>query len=178
MSEFRKIVITGPESTGKSKITQELASYFEVQFVVEYAREFITNLKREYIQYDLIDIAKGQLQLQKKAFERDNTLIICDTDLLTIKIWSDYKYKSCDDFIIKSYEQNLPDLYLICYPDLPWEYDIQREHPEKREELFNIYVQEIKKTNIPFEIIKGKGKNRLKNAIDFIESFYINKSTL
>ena len=163
-----KIVITGPESAGKSTLIKQLSVYFKIPFVDEYARTFIDNLDRNYNQLDLIDIAKGQLDLEKKV--ESNQLLLCDTDLLTIKIWSEFKYGSCDDFILNQLKQSPADLYLLCYPDIEWEFDKQRENPNNREELFYIYEEEIRKLNIPYRIIKGKEEQRISNAIKILQS--------
>ena len=40
-SSIKKVVICGPESTGKSTLTQELASYFNTNYVSEYARDYL-----------------------------------------------------------------------------------------------------------------------------------------
>ena len=95
-----KIVITGPESTGKSTLTKQLAAHFKVDMVNEYARTYLQNLTTEYTQSDLTEIAIGQISLEDKASKSNSKFIVCDTSLEVIKIWSEFKYGSCDPFII------------------------------------------------------------------------------
>ena len=164
--KMKKIVVTGPESTGKSTLTQELASHYSISFVQEYARAFIDELDREYIQSDLIEIAKGQLNLENQIINQQPNILLCDTDLLTIKIWSEFKYGICDSWILEQLDQNLPDLFLLCSPDFAWKFDEQREHPERREELFSIYEKEIINLGVKYHIISGE--ERLKKTISLI----------
>ncbi|VAW26252.1 hypothetical protein MNBD_BACTEROID06-582, partial [hydrothermal vent metagenome] len=116
-----KIVITGPESTGKSTLAKELAKYYKTTFVEEYARIFLTNLGRPYVQQDLLEIAKRQIAQEDSATNKNPKLLICDTSLEVIKIWSEYKYQSVDVFITNSLKVRKPDLYLLMRPDLLWE---------------------------------------------------------
>jgi NadR type nicotinamide-nucleotide adenylyltransferase len=165
----KRIAITGPESTGKSRLTQELADYYRTVYVAEYAREYIEKLKREYTYDDVLEIAKGQLQRENEAAIKANKLLICDTDFTVTKIWCDYKYKQCHDWISEQFFNHKYDLYLLCNTDLPWEYDPQRENPNEREELFNIYLQYLKKAGFHYTVINGYGEERLKNAIKAVD---------
>ena len=133
-----KIIVTGPESCGKTTLSQALSNHFRIPFSKEYAREYLQELGRDYSQEDLITIAKKQLE-----FEQDIQLL--DTDLITIKIWSNYKYGSCDKWILEQIETQKSEkrFYLLCSPDIPWQADKQRENPNNREELFEIYKQEL-----------------------------------
>lgn len=160
---MKRIVVTGPESTGKSTLAIQLSDVYNCSMVEEFARTYINELDSPYAQDDLLEMAKGQFQWEKdKSQESDR--IICDTDLLTIKIWSEFKYGNCDSRINQQLKANLPDLYLICYPDLAWEFDPQRENPNDGEELFDIYRSEIEQLNVPFKIIRGEAQERLSNA--------------
>ena len=165
---MKKVVVTGPESTGKTSLAMQLSEVFKCTLVGEYARTYLNKLDRSYHQYDLTHIAKGQFDMQNKTL-KESSLLICDTDLLTIKIWSEFKYGNCDPWIVNSLVDNLPDLYLICYPDLKWEYDPQRENPNDGMELFEIYLAEIKKLGVPFQIIKGLGEERTEKGLKVVE---------
>ncbi|UII28540.1 ATP-binding protein [Fulvivirga maritima] len=127
---MKKVVITGPESTGKSTLSSLLAKQFGTVWVPEFARGYIDQLSREYQEDDLIAIAQGQLNSEKaKAVEAKNGLLICDTELIVIKIWAEHKYGSCPPEIIKGIKENRYELYLLTYIDIPWEEDPQREKP-------------------------------------------------
>jgi NadR type nicotinamide-nucleotide adenylyltransferase len=174
MNRILKIAITGPESTGKSILAEQLAGHYHTAWVTEYAREYLDRLKRSYIQEDILQIAKGQLRDEKKMEGVAKELLFCDTELIVTKIWSEVKYKTCDPWILKMIENHLYDLYLLCNIDLPWEEDPLREHPHMRETLFNLYFDELMERQFPFDVISGIGEERLKNAIQSVERM-INK---
>ncbi len=164
-----KIVITGPESAGKSTLAKELASYYNTPYVEEFSRNYLTNLGRAYVQQDLVEIAKGQIELEDNAAGRDDKLFICDTSLEVLKIWSEFKYGNCDPYIINQFINRLPDLYLLMAPDLPWQPDPLRENPDNRDELYELYKNELISSNIPYYEIFGNRKQRFELAKEAIE---------
>jgi len=166
-----KIVLTGPESSGKTTLARQLAEHFHTNHVREYAREYIRSLDRKYREADLIEIAKLQLESEGLIAPHSGKLLFCDTDLLTIKIWSDYKFKKTDPWILQQIDRRYYDLYLLCAPDIPWEADPQRENPNDREELFEIYKNELHAYNKNYVEIKGSFEERLQMAIDAVQKF-------
>ena len=161
---MNKIIITGPESSGKTTLCENLAKHFKLSFSKEFARFYLEKNGYNYNQTDLLEIAKGQL-LSEKNHQ------ILDTDLITIKIWSEYKYGSCDSWILeKINEQKLEQrFYLLCKPDIPWQSDPLRENPDNREELFEIYKMELEQLGLSYSIIEKE--NRLENAIKKISLY-------
>ena len=161
-----KIIVTGPESSGKTTLCSKLSKHFNVPYINEYARSYINKINRKYNKSDLINIAKGQLVQEQK----NEDILICDTDLITIKIWSEYKYGDCDNWIIQRIKDQRKEnrYYLLCKHDIPWEADHQRENPEDREEIFNLYKCELKNNGIPYHLIEGE--NRTEEAIKKINS--------
>jgi len=169
---MKKIVVTGPESSGKSTLCKHISESLFIPHVREFAREYIDSLGREYKEEDLTVIANGQLGLERDARSHTPTYLICDTDLLTIKIWSEYKYGKCDPIILDLYSNNLPDLYLLVSPNIPWKEDPQRENPFNREELYSIYKKEIIKMNIPFVEIDGTEAERLESSMKIFSNYF------
>jgi NadR type nicotinamide-nucleotide adenylyltransferase len=169
---IRRIAITGPESTGKSWLAENLASHYRTGWVPEYAREYLENLGRPYGQDDIVKIATGQLNRESSLAKAAAGYLFCDTELLVTKIWSEVKYGSCDPWILSQVETNHYDLYLLCDIDLPWEYDPLREHPDRRQFLFNRYYDELSGRGFPFFVINGTGDSRLQRAIGFIEKYF------
>ena len=169
MPNILKIAITGPESTGKSQLAQELATHYNTVYVKEYAREYIDRLDRPYTQNDILEIAKGQIQGEDQMIKQATRLLFCDTELIVTKIWSEVKYGNCNPWILKTIQENKYDLFLLCNIDLPWEEDPQREHPHMRDHLFHLYSNELTHRGYPFKVVSGFGKQRLLNAIGFVE---------
>ena len=167
-----KIAITGPESTGKSSLAEQLAHHYQAVWVPEYARGYIDSLSRPYDEQDILFIAKGQVRAEKAGYKKADTFLFCDTELIVTKIWSEVKYDHCHEWILKKIIENRYDLFLLCNIDLPWEDDPQREHPDKREYLFNLYKNELNGQAFPYFIISGIGKERLNNAIRHIDTYF------
>jgi NadR type nicotinamide-nucleotide adenylyltransferase len=166
----KKVVVIGPECTGKSDLSQFLASHFKTDWVPEYARSYIENLVRPYAQHDLLTIAHGQIRIEDEWTRGINSSVLfCDTNLYVIKIWSLFKFGNCNEEILQQIATRQYDLYLLTFIDVPWEDDPQREHPDKRYELYEAYLNEMKNQSVPFVEIKGEKELRRKTAIDAVE---------
>tara|TARA_Y100001968_G_C19253813_1_gene665753 strand:+ start:250 stop:777 length:528 start_codon:yes stop_codon:yes gene_type:complete len=167
--DVQKIVFTGPECSGKTTLSNAIAKKLNAPLVKEYAREYLNNLDREYSYPDLLKIAKGQLKLEKNSnYSKSNSrLIICDTNLQVIKIWSQVKYFKCDPFILKNQDRDA--FYILCYPDFNWENDPLREHPKKRMMLFDKYYNDLKLENYNFIVAKGSLEARISLVFNHIK---------
>jgi len=160
-----KICVTGPESCGKTTLCQQLSQEFGAKLVLEYAREYLNKHGPEYSKKDLLYIAKGQKEAVSRAC---GDVIICDTGLEVIQIWSEWKYGSCDPWIVNHVEQSEFDLYLLCRPDIPWVDGPFRENSSDRKTLFDLYFKLLTNLGKPILIIEGSGKKRAQRAIDQI----------
>jgi nicotinamide riboside kinase len=164
LKKRKHIVFTGPESSGKTTLAKVFSKSKDVFLVTEYARKYLAN-KKSYVKADLLEIAKEQQITIDLALKSNTKLVVSDTDLLTIKIWSEFKYNECDSWIKLNLLKNLPDLYVLCKPDFPWQEDPLRENPNDRNELYNLYLTEIKKLNIPFIEVGGSLEERLSEIL-------------
>ena len=155
-----KIIVTGPESSGKTTLCKALSEHYNLPFTKEFAREYLTDLGKNYLQEDLLEIAKGQLE-NEQLINNNQQISLHDTDLITLKIWSDYKYGNCNNWILEQIEKQKVEnrFYLLCKPDLKWDYDPLRENPINRNELLEIYKQELENLGHKFIIIKGEDRN-------------------
>ncbi len=170
LQTVKKVAVIGPECTGKSELAESLAKQFNTSWVPEYARGYIDNLIRPYEQRDLLAIAHGQMRIEDEWARGSNTVVFCDTNLYVIKIWSEFKFGICDEAILRQIESRKYDLYLLTYIDVPWQDDPQREHPDKREQLYQRYLEEMRNQPVPFVEIKGERESRIKAAIDAVEN--------
>lgn len=168
----KKIAILGAESTGKTTLCQQLAKHYHTLFVPEFARDYF-NIHdiNNYSLEDLDIIAKKQIELENQFITQANTILICDTTLITIKIWSLHKFNKVSDFISNSITLMNYDLYLISNNDVPWIEDNQRKDKNIREHIFEMNQSELDKINANYSIIKGINQNRLDNAITIIDLF-------
>jgi NadR type nicotinamide-nucleotide adenylyltransferase len=166
---MKKFAITGPESSGKTTLSIELANQFNGIHVPEFAREFLTKTNCIYSESDLDTMA--QAQVESWNLQTDTEIVFCDTDMLVFKVWSEYKFGRISTFILEALELQNFDHYFLCRPDIPWEEDPLREHPEARNELFEIYLKEIKRRNYPYTIIEGDLEQRLKLCKEIIRPY-------
>ena len=174
-NKIQKIVITGPESTGKTSLSRQLSEYYNAPLIPEYARKYIETLNNKYNYNDVVNIAKYQIeQLEKINTDYSNSrFVFIDTGLIITKIWFNEVYKKIPDFLINSIKNIKIDLFYLCYPDIPWVPDKVRENGgKKRIELFYKYKYELDYYNFKYIIIKGDIKNRFLSAKIYISSAY------
>jgi NadR type nicotinamide-nucleotide adenylyltransferase len=169
--EIKKIVVVGPESSGKTTLCRELAARFNGQLVEEYAREHLTGRGPEYRFDDLLPIAQEQMAREDRAAEKarkDAAPLFIDTDLLVMKVWSEFVFGNCHAWILNQLAVRPYDLYLLCKPDLPWEKDPLREHPDPhtRNSIHNLYLDFLINQHIPWFEVGGTGEMRLENAAE------------
>jgi NadR type nicotinamide-nucleotide adenylyltransferase len=176
---IQKIVIIGPESTGKSTLCAELAEHFETSWCPEFAREYLLTNGKQYAYEDLLTIAKGQLALEdeytnsleahsEQLLEEGGQLpLFIDTDMYVMKVWCEFAFGQCHRFILDQIVERKYDLYLLCNVDLPWTKDELREYPdlETRKQLYRIYKDIMINQSVPWVEISGNGKERLETAI-------------
>ena len=185
MKPIQKIVVLGPESTGKSTLCSALAAHYQTIWTPEYARAFLSKNGTKYTYDDLLTIAKGQIQKEEEALAslNKNTVdqptpkisnkLILDTDMYVMKVWCEYVFNNCHHYILEQINQRSYDLYLLCDIDLPWAADEMREYPDAgpRIELFTIYKELLINQNTPWGIVSGTGAQRTTNAIQLIEQY-------
>jgi NadR type nicotinamide-nucleotide adenylyltransferase len=167
-----RIAITGPESTGKSWLAENLATWYGTSWVPEYAREYLELTGGKYNYADILTIAKGQLERERRKEETAGELLFCDTEFVVTRIWCEVKYGKVHPWILQKSIKHRYDLYLLCNIDLPWQFDPLREHPEMRQQLFEKYLDVLKELNANFRIVSGIGEERLADAIRFIEELW------
>lgn len=164
MAGILKIVLTGPESSGKSVMAQQLATHFKVPWVPEYARIHLEKAGPEY-DYELVcQMARHHWEWQQEHIRQAKDIIILDTDLINYVIWQRAVFGRVDPWIMDQVACESDHRYLICFPDIPWESDPLRENPHGRLNLFDQHQQEISSRQRPHEVLTGNGAMRLENA--------------
>jgi len=169
-----KVVLFGPESSGKTTLSKKLARHYNSVWVPEYAREYLQNKwnneRKTCEPEDLVPIAEGQMRLENELSQKANTVLICDTDLLETMVYSQaYYVGSCDPVLEKFALKNTYDLYFLTYIDTPWTADDLRDKPLERQRMFKAFENALIKNNKPYVLLKGSRKERLQNAIAHID---------
>lgn len=173
-SDCVKIVLFGPESSGKTTLCKQLAEHYNTLWVPEYAREYLQK-KWDTIQKvcepeDLLPIAIGQMELENKYARKANKVLFCDTDLLETKVYSEVYYQGfCDPLLNKYALKNQYDLYFLTYIDTPWEADDLRDKPNERQELFRAFEMALEENNRIFVLLQGNQETRLQKAVSLID---------
>lgn len=175
---MKKIVVIGPESTGKSTLCEQLAAHYKTIWVKEYAREYLLQHGTNYTFDDLLTIAKGQLELEDKAIAKQSTnndqssTLIIDTDMYVMKVWCEFVFDQCHPWILNNIVERKYDLYLLCNIDLPWVKDELREYPDlvTREKLYHQYKDIMVNQQVPWADISGINEERLQKAIAAIDA--------
>lgn len=178
-----KIVLFGPESTGKTTLSKHLARHYNTVWAPEYAREYLQNKwnneRKTCENSDLVPIAYGQMKLENELAKKADRILICDTDLLETKVYSEEYYGGLvNEELEKAAIANTYDLYLLTYIDTPWEADDLRDRPEQRLEMFNAFESALKKYNRPYILLKGDKKTRFDAAVAKIDEILKSKENL
>jgi nicotinamide riboside kinase len=171
-----KIILTGPESTGKSALAGMLSDWYKAPCVCEYAREYLVGLDRKYTYADVLHIARKQVEFMQSDKEIANKLTIVDTYLIITKVWMKRVFNTVPDWIDVEIRKTNNDLYLLCQPDIPWIADPLRENGgEMRNVLYAEYEEELKLAGLQYVSISGQGQTRINNAIRAVEDFLANR---
>lgn len=170
---MKRIVLTGPESSGKSTLAQHLAAEFDTAWVPEYARSYLGFKGGDYELQDLINIAIGQLVLLESVETSlvDKPCVFLDTWMLEIGIWAEYRFGRIPQIITQIRDDNPADLYVLCTPDLAWEPDPLRENPHDRDFLFDRYAHAVEESGAPHIRVAGTGSGREIDAVAAVRTF-------
>jgi nicotinamide riboside kinase len=165
-----KIVFSGPESTGKTTTSKYVAERLKLPLVHEYAREHIEALTEAYTYEDVLQIARKQIELELAAKSKSE-IIVCDTDLITIKIWLQYYGWEIPEWI-DAHLRNIPaSLYLLMYPNIDWVKDEQRQNEHDRLSLFEQHKKEITHLGITFEVVDEVLERRNERSLEIVSNF-------
>jgi NadR type nicotinamide-nucleotide adenylyltransferase len=184
---IKKIVVIGPESTGKSTLCEQLAAHFKTIWVKEYAREYLLKNGNDYSFENLLDIAKGQIAgedlvvdrwpltvagLSEKRITNNGQPVFIDTDMYVMKVWCEFVFDRCHHWILNRIVERKYDIYLLCNVDLPWVKDELREYPdlENRQKLYHYYKDILINQSVPWIDISGTYEERLQKAISAVDA--------
>jgi len=179
MNKKYKIVLTGPESTGKSELCCFLAEKFNTICSPEYARTYIEGLNRDYTFEDVEIIARKQIELEEQMLLKAKKILFVDTSLIITKVWFDIVFNKIPKWFSEKIEDSFADFYLLCNTDVEWEKDSVRENGGKmRDVLFERYKKELEFYGANYKIITGIDETRRKNALKSVENHLLEKNKM
>lgn len=153
-------------------MAKKLAERYQTVCVPEYARYYCQNLNNQYTLQDEVNMYYGQVALEESLIPlASNELLIADTTIMTIKIWSDHLFGHTPEEVLSEIERRQYDFYLLMDIDLPWEDDPLRDFPEQRPHFLEVWKKELKQLNANYSLISGQGEARLENGIAAVQSF-------
>jgi NadR type nicotinamide-nucleotide adenylyltransferase len=172
---MKKIVILGPECTGKSTLASQLAAHYETVWCPEFARDYLLEHGTDYRYEDLLNIAAGQLELQDRLETTAKDRYFIDTDMYVMKVWCEVAFNNCPTWILKQIAMRHCDLYLLCDVDLPWVQDGLREYPDpvKRVQLFKMYKDLMINSGTRWAVISGTSNERFASAVGILDSLFL-----
>ena len=169
-----KIVLYGPESTGKTFLAEQLADHFNTAWVPEFSRDYLQKKWDEEQKvcepHDILPIARGQMALENAKAQEANKVLFCDTNLLETVVYSEAYYDGfCEPSLLKHALKAQYDLYFLTYIDVPWVEDDLRDRPHLREEMFARFKSPLDRYKKPYQILQGDYQERFDVAIKTIE---------
>jgi HTH-type transcriptional repressor of NAD biosynthesis genes len=165
----RRVVLYGPESTGKTTLARRLAEYFNTKWIPEFAREYLEEKDTPVELSDIPIIAEGQIRIEEEAAQSANKILFCDTDVLITKVYSEHYYNTCPDWIKEAAYNRKYALHLLTYIDIPWVEDKLRDRGDRKEEMFALFKSELEKAKRPYRLITGNFEERFQKAVEIIK---------
>ena len=161
------LVLTGPESSGKSWLSGLLKEHFGAVVVDEYVRHFIEQEKRDTTYADITPIARGQLAWEDHARAQKPNLLVLDTHLLSNILWSKTLFGQVPDWIEPALLARHYDLHLLLSPEgVPWFDDGMRCQPDlnERQTFYSAAKCWLEAHRKPFLSIGGSWQQRQQSA--------------
>lgn len=171
-SGLTRIVVTGPESTGKTTLAQSLAEHYHAPWIPEYARDYAEKSAMPLTSRDVTPIARGQIAREEAVFETASGIVILDTDLVSTVVYAGYYYGTVPSWVEQAASERLADLYLLCDIDVPWVADAVRDAQHQRGQLHEAFVTRLSTLAATVQLIVGPSPaERLKRAVTAIDGW-------
>jgi NadR type nicotinamide-nucleotide adenylyltransferase len=160
----KRVCLCGPESTGKSTLSMQLAQAFHTVAVPEYARSLLMTQGGRVGEEDMPVIARGQVASEDALARRANRVLICDTDALTTAVWSEALFGRCSDAVHDVATGRRYDLTLLLDVDVPWVADSVRYLPDHRASFRERLERALTEAGRSYELVRGPWAERLATA--------------
>lgn len=166
----KKICFYGPESTGKSFLSEKLAKRYKTEFVPEVARELIST--NDFNMDEILRIGNAQTKRVLEKIKVANKILFCDTDLITTEIYSRHYLRVVPPVLIELERKIKYDHYFLFDTSVEWVADGMRDLGNRREEMFNVFKTELDKRGIAYDIVKGDYAEREEFVVKKIGEYF------
>lgn len=159
MRESVKLVcFYGPESTGKTYMTEQMAKRYNTEFVPEVAREFLST--NNFTTDEIVHIGQAHYNRIIERLKTANKFLFCDTDVITTQIYSQHYLGVVPPQLYLLERKITYDLYFLFDIDVPWIADGLRDLAHLRKEMFQIFKDALEKRNIRYTLVTGSWEQR------------------
>lgn len=166
-----RVVVTGSECTGKTTLARELAAHYDTGWVSEYARAYVSGVRRALTPADVEPIARGQVAAEDAVARGAQRLLIQDTDLVSTLVYSRHYYGECPGWIADAARSRLANLYLLLHPDVPWIAEgLQRDRPEGRERIHALFEETLRSLGARIVDVRGSWDARRAAAVTAVDA--------
>jgi NadR type nicotinamide-nucleotide adenylyltransferase len=169
----RRVVMTGPESTGKTTLARELAARFGTAWVPEFARAWLDDryagqppASPPCREEDLPEVARGQMESEERLAREADRLLVCDTDLYLTALYAEEYFGRCPGWIRRAAAERRYDLHLLLDVGVPWVADPQRDLPHRRDALLARLRAELERDGRPYRVVSGGWAERRARAVE------------
>lgn len=179
---MKRVVLIGPECSGKTTLAAFLAARFDAPWTPEAARRYAETSATPLSVHTVGPIALLSMALEDEAVAAARAdapaavrtsspaLLIRDTDLVSTVVYSYHYYGLCEPWIEAAALERRADLYLLCAPDLPWTPDGIRDRPDAREALHAEFAERLERMQATVVRISGEGEARTTAAVRAVSS--------
>jgi NadR type nicotinamide-nucleotide adenylyltransferase len=166
----RRVVVTGSESTGKTRLAERLARHFGTVWVPEFARGYLDAKPTPLDASDIEPIARGQIAAEEAGARGANRVVFLDTDLASTEVYAAHYYGTCPEWIREEGRRRVPHLYLLAGIDAPWVADPQRDRGHRRLEMHELFRRRIAEAGAPVVEVRGSWDERFEVARGAVEA--------
>jgi NadR type nicotinamide-nucleotide adenylyltransferase len=164
----RRLVVTGPESTGKTTLATALAARFSAPLLREASRAYAEARLaggHALTRHDAEPIARATLAAEDAALAAAPALVVLDTDLVSTVVYTRHYYGPAAAWVEAAARTRRGDLYLLCDVDLPWMSDGVRDRPEGRRAMHALFAETLREFGCVVAEVGGTGPARIDAAV-------------
>lgn len=164
-----RVVVVGPESTGKTTLARDLASLYGTCWTSEYLRLYLDAKGGLCEPDDLPRVVAGHVATEAAFARTANRVLFCDTDPLMTLVYSRFYYGVAPAWLRQAARGPGRRHYLLLDSDVPWVADPQRDAPHAREVIRDLCREELERNGLAYTTISGDWTARLAQARQVVD---------